>query len=230
MNKIPLLVFGLAGAFFMFCCCATGAACSLGFSPAIDKRASDIAKRPTTPDVAAGTNVALTGTLSGNPTVSSDPDVPEIAQYNVVAYKVESYEKSTSGSGSSRRTTGSWRLVRTVVNSLKMTVGGQSVSFYAGSSMTLGGQLHTLPENSAPAYGSKRVSGFQNGDQITVVAKRMGDGRFLADELYGGTRDELVSGKRAVAGVLRYGGYALMGVGGFIGLIMLVVAFIALKK
>lgn len=223
MKKFSALTIGLVGLFLVCCCGATGAACSLGIAPLLDDRASEIARMPTTPDVAVGKKAALTGFLSGNTPITSDPDMPDIADYDVVAYQVQVYEQRTSGSGSSRRTSHSWDTKRTVVNTLNLDVNGETVTCYPDDTPTFNGRMQTFPQSGSFSEGDHRVRGFQDGDLLTIVAKRMEDGRFMADEYYGGTRDELVSDTRTVAKIFRYIGYAVMAVSGFLLLVLLLI-------
>jgi hypothetical protein len=231
VKRIPFLIIGLVGVGMICCFGGVGAACSLGFSPLFSDRAAKIADMPTTTDVRVGEQAALTGVLSNNAIITSDPDMGDITAYEMVAYKVETYDRRTTGSGSRRRTTGSWTTTRTAVNTLTMDVDGHLVTFSGEDAVKLTGDLHNFQEDETLQDGSQRVSGFRNGDQVTIVAERQESGAFLADELYGGTRDELVSDTRTAAAIFRYGGYGLMVCGGGIGLVLLIGSVaLALRK
>jgi hypothetical protein len=230
MKKVSLLTASVV-LFLMICCCGvTGLICSQGVGRLIDKRATEIAEMSTTPDVAVGKQAALTGTLTGNASITSDPDLPNIADYNVVAYEVQVYERRTSGSGSSRRTSYSWNTTRTVVNTLTLEVNGQTVTVYAADNISFNGDMHAFPTGGSFSQGDHRVRGFQEGDLVTIVAKHMEDGRFMADELYGGTRDELVSDTRTVAKIFRYIGYGMMAVAAVLTAVALIIGGFFLSR
>jgi hypothetical protein len=228
MSKIPVLIIGLLGIGMICCLGGAGAACSMGFSPLLSDRADEIEDMPTTPDVSVGEEVALTGILSDNPPITDDPEL-DIAQYELVAYKVEIYNTHRTGTGSNRRTRGDWDTLRTVVDSLTMEVEGQVITINGDANVTLGGSLHTYNADQIQSDGSRRVSGFLNGDQVTMVGERLESGEFVPDQLYGGTREELVSDTRTGAKIFRYVGYALMVCGGGIGLLF-VLGAVALSR
>jgi hypothetical protein len=90
--------------------------------------------------------------------------------------------------------------------------------------------MHAFPTSGSFSQGDHRVRGFQEGDLVTIVAKHMEDGRFMADELYGGTRDELVSDTRTVAKVFRYIGYGLMAVAAVLTVVALIIGGFFLSR
>ncbi len=232
MRQISALGLALIGIFAFLCLGGIGALCALAVAPAMTNEANDIADMPTTPDVATGEEAALTGTLTGNTAITSDPEIDQIADYKVVAYNVERYTRSTSGTGKNRRTTNRWEKIRTVMNTLKMEVGGTPVTFYGKDNVKLDGDMHSFQEGTTITSGDLRVIGFRDGDQVTVVGKRMGDGQFMIDQMYGGTRDDLVANTRLAAKVFRYLGFGSMVCGGLvaIGLLGTAVLLVYRKK
>lgn len=229
MRQVSFAVIAVIGGILMLCFCGAGLACSVGFAPLLSDEADKIENLPTTTDVRAGTEVALTGTLSDNPAITSDPDVPNIGSYEVVAYQVETAQTSTSRSGGRTRTSLRWETDRTVVNTLTMEVEGRAVTFVGEEGITLNGDMLTFNEDGTQSAGSKRVRGFRNGDLVTIVATRTSSGDFSASQLYGGTRDGLVSDTRTVSAIMRYAGYCLLGIGAAIGLGLLVAGYFLLR-
>lgn len=231
MRQISALGLALIGIFALLCIGGVGALCSLAIAPALNEEADKIAELPTTPDVQTGEKAALTGDLSGNTLITSDPDIPNIAAYKVVAYRIEKYTTSTSGSGSKRRTTHSWKTYKTVINTLKLDVDGTAVSFYASDGIDISGDMHNFQEQTVLTSGDLRVVGFRDGDRVTIVGKRMGD-EFMAEKLHGGTRGDLVSDTRTAAKVFRYLGFGTMACGGLVavGLIGTAILLVWRKK
>ncbi len=230
MKKVSLLTVGLVTLFLICCCGGTGLLCSQGLGGLLDKRADEVSGLPTTPDVATGKKAVLTGILTGNAPITSDPDVPDIAQYEVVAYQVQVYERRTTGSGSSRRTSNSWNTTRTVVGTLKLDVQDETITFTRDTSLGFNGSMHVFPDGGSFSEGDHRVRGFQNGDLLTIVARRGENGQFTADELYGGTRDQLIANTRTLARVFRYGGYALLIFAGFFTVVMAIIGGFILTR
>jgi len=151
--------------------------------PMIYNEYEEIAAMPATPDIATGEKAVLTGILSDNKTISTDPEIDTIAQYELIAYQVETYSK------------GSWSTTRELVAILRMEVNGQTVAFRTDTETTFDGIHEFYVDQGDLRDGSRRVRGFRNHDQVTIIAKRTAEDIFLAQELYGGTRDDLLDAK-----------------------------------
>lgn len=222
-----LLFAGVIGCIFFSC----GGLMAFGLAPSLEDRAAELNTLPTTPDVAVGQEAILTGTLSENETITTDPEISNIASYELVAYLVERYERSTSGTGSNRRTTGSWRIDRRVVDTLTLDVNGTLVDLIGDDlSTALNGTPHEfrVDGSNTLSNGSRRVRGFRNGDQVTIVGERTLNGSFETSEIYGGTREQLIENAETGAAVAKYLGLAFMGCSLVVMLIFGIVAAVVM--
>jgi hypothetical protein len=228
MKQVPTIVLIIIG-IFVFICCGCGIAGSLGASNWFSNRADKIEKLPTTTNVNTGEDTVLTGTLDGNTVLANDPDAGDISEYGLVMYQFQRYDRTTRrNNNGGNRTSGSWDTVRTEFQPLTMTVNGETIRFDRKGSFSINGDLTTYNlDGGSTTDGSRRLRGFRNGDLVTIVAEKQSDGSFKADEIYGGTRDDLIKNTRTAATIFRYCGYGMVVVGGVLGLVLVVLLIIA---
>jgi hypothetical protein len=74
------------------------------------------------------------------------------------------------------------------------------------------------------------VQGFHSGDSVTIVAERTADGSFLADEIFGGSREQLITNTRLGASLFRYMGYGFMCVSAIAGIIFAAIALLVFRQ
>lgn len=153
-----------------------------------------------------GAEVALTGTLTDNPTLGSDGLVAYIREQ----WDVEPADKSDDSS-SNDQPKGSWDTIETNVPVLTIAINGGNIKTITVSSANLGGNMREtaikqgtgsekasyngqqLPE------GSTRMRGFSNGDVVTVVGHKASTGGLTPARIFGGDRVQLIENIRSGA-------------------------------
>ncbi|MCD4685650.1 MAG: hypothetical protein K8S97_06920 [Anaerolineae bacterium] len=233
-RHLYVLIFALISVVFML----VGGFVGLVEGPRQDREARHIDNLPDlTYDQLAtqspGTEVALTGTLVDNGSRANDEY--GVTGLELVAYEVHEWDVYTDSDGD---VSGSWDLLYRDIASLAMQFGSGIVTVERDDSaagITLDGALYeTITRegsgNRSAMYdgrsypdGSWRVRGFRNGDQITVLGAISASGGVTPDQLYAGTRADLVADLRNNARFLRLFGLVFGGIGAILGVVALVI-------
>jgi hypothetical protein len=211
---LPGVILGAIGLVFA----AVGAYILLVEAPRQDEKAHHIRDLPgatlgSFSDQRPGTEVAVTGVLTGNFTLQDQPY--DIAQYEVVAYQVDQWDvTSDSDSGP----IGTWGILTQNMPGLAFDFAGQTVWLLREdtSKVTISGETHefVVPSSTGDKAqyngrdlreGSLRIRGFRNGDVITVVGETVRPDYIyiIPERVHAGDRQNLVDSTQAEANTLR---------------------------
>jgi hypothetical protein len=188
------------GAMVMFVIAPTSAAKStmIQESPEIDATLFDY--------IEPGTQVVIGGALEGNPTVEGDfvamaPLIWTVSQEFV---------------------NGTWLESGKFVPELNVISGSGTIGTAQGINPAFSGRLHEVKDSpeGQPVNGDRWVRGFYNGDTVTIIGETTDDGRLRPDEIYGGSRSEMIEELARPSRVWRWIGFGIMSAGVGTGLIV----------
>lgn len=163
---------------------------------------------------APGTEIVITGSLTDNG--------PALDGTAYVAYRIEEWEvRQPSSSDDDSDPTGSWNRVDEAFPALTLAVDGGSIRTTSASSVNIAGNLHEDIQRGsgslAASYngqrlpdGSRRTTGFYDGDLVTVLGQKASTGDLIPARLFGGDRVALVENIRSGARAAFVGGIAMM--------------------
>ncbi|MCB9134942.1 MAG: hypothetical protein H6636_05925 [Anaerolineales bacterium] len=206
--------------FFSIIICICGVAFTFYFAPQQALEANRISNLPQMDagyvnSAAAGTDVLVTGRLSGNPTLFSDS--------SYIAYTLDEWDVTPGSSSDDGDTdpSGDWNTVKRVNPDLILDINGQTLQVLSSTNATFGGALHEevvrgngseeakyngewLPE------GSQRYQGFYEGDLMTVLGQRASSGGVIPEKLYAGDRVTFEQSEKDAAKGMLIAGIAMM--------------------
>lgn len=182
---------------FSILCCMSGALMSFVFSPAQAFQAMRISRLPqmdaqVIQTTAPGETLLFTATLAENAPVENRLDF--------VAYSVEEWRVTVPEDGrTDSEPYGQWQFGETVVPALTVHLEGQTFSLHRAEGVQLSGALHEKVVRSDAALqapdngellpdGTRRYRGLMNGDLVTVLGKKAGDGGVIPEHLFAGDR------------------------------------------
>ncbi len=220
----------LAGAFLLVACCVFACAGGLvfGLAGSYENDAQEIEELAEYSAGSLNDKVYATGTISDTATISSDPVLGDISQYEFIGYQVDRWDvsRSTSSSSSNRSTSynGDWSDVSSAFGPFGLDNG--EINVLPNDTVTIDGDVHeylipgTDGNGNTDTYngqtvtdGTLRLQGFQNGDLITVMGIRRDGENLNAEKMYGGTRAEWVSDLEGQAETSRNVGYVVAACG-----------------
>jgi hypothetical protein len=213
-NRIGGAIAAVFGAIMIFIC---GAAMAFWLSPqqALEwRRIQDLPVLDASGYYALepGTQVAMTGVLEDNETLTSDGLVAfERAEWDV---------KESTDSDGDKSYSGTWNTVETNFPALTFSSGGGIIKTLPATPTTGGnlnetivdgkGSLKASYNNRTLADGAVRTQGFKNGELVTFVGVKQADGSMTAERAFGGSKEDLVANIRAGAQVLFAAGIGMM--------------------
>jgi hypothetical protein len=181
-----------------------------------------------------GTEVAVTGTLRDNPTLSGD----RVADYELVAYEIEEWDVSTDTDGN---VSSKWVSISRNIPILTIQFEDAMLPIHAEQQQPqLSGDLHEFIEEASGSFGrssaqydgqglyegSLRIQGLRNNDLVTVIGDKADDGGVVPDRIHSGTHTDLINELRQQAQIMQIGG----GIFAVIGAVVLIgTAVYALK-
>jgi hypothetical protein len=186
-----------------------GAVVTFWVAPRVAEESQEISELPEL-DLAAydaaapGTRVAVTGVLQDNEEMSGG--------YVAVARMIWALSPGSD-------TEGAWRDMGTYVPHLTVAIEGGTITTDRGVGVLLTGAMHeatVLPasgapsEDGEPAEGTIQARGLRNGDLVTVIGVKTYTGELLPDEIYGGSREEIIAERREPSQIWLIIGPALM--------------------
>jgi hypothetical protein len=196
-----------------------GAALTFWVAPRVGEESQEISHLPEL-DLAAyratapGTRVAVTGVLQDNEEFSGG--------YVAVARTIWMLSPEDD-------TEGVWRDMGTYVPHLTVAIEGGTITTDRGVGVLLTGAMHeetilpdsgTPSEDGEPVEGTIQARGLRNGDLVTIIGVKTDTGELLPDEVYGGSREEMIVERRQPSQVWLVIGPALMVFAVIIGVLL----------
>jgi hypothetical protein len=200
--------------------CACGAFMTFYLAPTQAMQAFQISKMPqmtaqTVNDVAAGTQLLITGYINGKIPTASLPDY--------IAYTQQEWDVTVTedSNGNDNTPSGSWTNSQTIVPDLTLDMGGTPISILSNNDATLAGQLHEKIIDSTGSLqadyngqslrdGALRYQGFFNGDLTTVYGKKASVDGVIPEELFAGDRVAFEAYQKQLASSYLFMGIAFM--------------------
>lgn len=220
----------VAGVFALVACCVFACAGGLvfGLAGSYENDAQEIEELAEFSAGSLNDTVYATGTISNTATISSDPVLGDISQYELIGYQVDRWDvsRSSSSSSSNRSTSynGDWSDVSSAFSPFGLDNG--EINVIPNDTLTIDGDVHeylipgTDGNGRSDKYngqevtdGTLRLQGFQNGDLIAVMGIRRDGENLNAEKMYGGTRAEWVADLEGQAETSRNVGYVVAACG-----------------
>lgn len=177
--------------------CGCGAVMTFYLAPTQALKAYRISQMPlmdaqSVADAGVGSNVIVTGSLTGDPT----REQPEFIAYTKHEWDVTVTEDDEGNEGTP---SGSWSLIQTVIPVLMLEMNGSPVQILANEGAALSGalrekiidgegSLQASYENQTLRDGAIRYSGFADGDLATVYGVTASVGGIFPEDIFAGDR------------------------------------------
>lgn len=206
--------------FFSIFICICGAVFTFYLAPQQAIEASRISNLPQMDGgivaaTAPGTDILITGWLSGNSPLFSDS--------SFVAYYLEEWNVTPGSTDEDGETdpSGDWETVERVIPDLNLDINGQVVQVLSSTSASFSGDLHeevvrgngveeARYDNEWLPEGSQRYRGFYEGDLMTVLGQKASSGGIIPEKLYSGDRVAFEQSERDAAKGMLIAGISMM--------------------
>ena len=200
--------------------CACGAFMTFYLAPTQAMQAFQISKMPqmtaqTVNDAAAGTQLLITGYISGEVPTASLPDY--------IAYTQQEWDVTVTedSNGNDNTPSGSWKNSQTIVPELTLDMSGAPISILSNNRASLAGQLHEKIVDGTGSLqadyngqnlrdGAIRYQGFFSGDLTTVYGKKASVDGVIPDNLFAGDRVAFEAYQKELASSYLFMGIAFM--------------------